>query len=142
MADDFNAAANLADGDDTDKHGLVMGAHFIEKASHPRLALPRLPASLMTFVSSSTHSKSVSLPTLGIAAITSAKDRLRDFNRAWARISRCSASALTPRRPARALSALMSFSSTFLTMRLAMAPPQGRSMIAMTSIEGYSAKRS
>ena len=51
MADDFNAAANLANGDDTDKQGLVMDAHFIEKASHPRLALSRLRASLMTFVS-------------------------------------------------------------------------------------------
>ena len=38
MADDFNAATNLANGDDTDKQGLVMYAHFIEKASHPTIS--------------------------------------------------------------------------------------------------------
>ena len=37
MADDFNAAANVADGDDTDEQGLIMDAHFIEKASHPTI---------------------------------------------------------------------------------------------------------
>jgi hypothetical protein len=51
MADDFNAAADLANGDELTNKGSSWVRILLKKRLTPRLALARLRASLMTFVS-------------------------------------------------------------------------------------------
>ena len=89
-------------------------------------------------ISTSCRTKSASTPPAGMAASTSANDFLGRLSNAAARISRCSASALCPRFPARALSALTMRSSILRTIKLATVHlprvRMGASMIASLSL--------